>query len=318
MRVIALFSILALGSCQEHDSVSLLQTSVVKAHNFGTATAECKAARATLREKKKKQKELKAALKAAKAALKAARGETGTAKDAVAEACPVKEKGPSDEDLKNLGYIQTKGVSCGWLGGCNGMTNQLSINKGSRSMATNAGDVSTCEELCNEHDECDGFCLVGHECYFRKDTECNDMVPTAGRSCWQKPKNGRECATGQFQNGEECSAAVTPATSKAPVLGEGLKGKGIWGGTNCGHMDREEIPYSTACTRFVLCEDKPSCTAKGISSPQTCMDVVAKEDGCEKDFFEWRSYNSHCFCNPKGRTWVPSTVHAPSVTYPMK
>jgi hypothetical protein len=105
---------------------------------------------------------------------------------------------------QKLGYIQTKGVSCGWAGACGGDPNQDYINNGARQMSASASDVSSCEELCDQHDSCDGFCLVGTVCYFRKDTECNEMVPTSGRSCWQKPIDGRQCSPGQFQGGSAC------------------------------------------------------------------------------------------------------------------
>jgi hypothetical protein len=233
------------------------------------------------------------------------------------------EEEAKPEEEQKVGYIETKGVSCGWLGACGGDKNQAYINNGARQLSASASDVSSCEELCDKHDECDGFCLVGSVCYFRKDTECNDMPPTAGRSCWQKPIQGRQCSTGQFRGGEACETPAAEEPAK-PTLGQGQHGKcispnGPAGGTQCGRPDAGEIAYSSDCSRFVLCEDKPGCIAKGITSPETCMATVAKEDNCEKDFFEWRvSLGSHCFCNPKGRKWVPYNGFPLCVTYPMK
>jgi hypothetical protein len=178
----------------------------------GRASAECKAARADLKEKKKTRKADKAKVTAArealsllKATLKTSKDEVTSAKDAVAEECPQKEKEVEAKDLSNLGYIETKGVSCGWSGPT---CVQAYINNGARSM-TMGSDVTPCEQLCNEHEECDGFCLVGSECYFRQDTDCAEtsdgsMPPTSGRSCWQRPKEGRKCGVGQFQGGTEC------------------------------------------------------------------------------------------------------------------
>jgi hypothetical protein len=95
MRVVALLSIFALGNCQEHESLSLLQTSAVKELSFSTAPAACKEARSDFRAKTTAQKEAKAALKLAKAAYKAAKDAKSAAKDAVADGCPKKE--PKEE-----------------------------------------------------------------------------------------------------------------------------------------------------------------------------------------------------------------------------
>lgn len=175
----------ASASVQDQSHISLLQVSVGRHGN-----PECKAA-------KKAAKESKAAKRAAKQALKDARDAKKAAKQAFLDA-----KAESEEAIANIqevcpvkdtAYIETKGVSCGWAGGCGGMANQALINNGARELSLgSASDVGPCEDLCNQHAICDGFCLVGSVCYFRKDTECNEFVPTEGRSCWQKPIKGRK------------------------------------------------------------------------------------------------------------------------------
>jgi hypothetical protein len=142
---------------------------------------------------------------------------------------------------------------------------------------------------------------------------------------WNPNENGRNDGHRAkiCEKAEEKPTRVRPTKEEKPkaVLGEGLRHKGINGGTNCGYRIPAyggDIPYSPACTRMILCEDVPDCKTRGITSPQTCMDAAEKDGSCEGDWFEWRTSNSHCHCNPKGRTWVPFTGWAPSVTYPMR
>jgi len=193
----------------DESHVSLLQVSAAKQGN-----PECKAAKADAKDKKAAKRAAKQALKeardakkAAKQAFDAAKADADEAVENIKEVCPIKD----------TGYIETKGVSCGWAGGCGGMANQALINNGGREMALgSAGDVGPCEDLCDQHAVCDGFCLVGSVCYFRKDTECNEFVPTAGRSCWQKPKPGRKPNKESNEEGPSTKDLPKPETKDLP------------------------------------------------------------------------------------------------------
>jgi hypothetical protein len=87
MRVLALFSLFAIGHCQEpseSESLSLLQTAVVQEHT--RATADCKTAKAAIKSKREAVSTAKEDLKSARSALKAARETFKAAKEALMSA----------------------------------------------------------------------------------------------------------------------------------------------------------------------------------------------------------------------------------------
>jgi len=124
------------------------------------------------------------------------------------------------------------------------------------------------------------------------------------------------------------SAVLSLATAVVP--GPKQAGKGIFGGVSCGHgiYTRNDFKYgrvSSTCTRYIICDGPDDCHLASVDSVQACAEVAAKQSECETStgngFIEARQYLqfneriSHCFCNVKGKTWVPDLSHKWSNTY---
>ena len=90
---------------------------------------------------------------------------------------------------------------------------------------------------------------------------------------------------------------------------------------NCGHKvygDGQFGTYDASCQRMILCEGVSDCIASGITSPQTCAERAAVTAECEKDYIEFRTSSSHCFCNPAGRVWAQSGNLDTANVYPLE
>lgn len=106
------------------------------------------------------------------------------------------------------------------------------------------------------------------------------------------------------------------------TLGAAANGKGIDGGSYCGHAsivanDWSFGNFTTSCTRFYVCHTTGNCQSSGITSAQTCAEKIAVTKECAKDYVEFRWGSSHCFCNPVGKIWVPDTSFNGSTVYSM-
>ena len=69
---------------------------------------------------------------------------------------------------------------------------------------------------------------------------------------------------------------------------------------------------------MILCEDVQNCVDSGITTPLNCAEKAAVTAECEKDYIEFRTSSSHCFCNPAGQRYTPGGNLDTANVYPLE
>lgn len=175
-------------------------------------------------------------------------------------------------------------------------------------------NATECEQLCNSNPRCKLYdmahcghmCILLTHCAVQKRSWCSSKNPGSSsnfRPDW-RPQNVTLGSPGYLVGGQgiwdkpnsECGSNV---------YGDDAKG-------------RCDPGLALKVGRISICESKINCIASNITSAQACAQKAAAISFCAKDYIEWRTSSSNCYCAPIRHSYSFSNVAGGPRIYPMK
>mmetsp|Transcript_105176 Transcript_105176/g.181741 ORF Transcript_105176/g.181741 Transcript_105176/m.181741 type:complete len:748 (+) Transcript_105176:81-2324(+) len=175
-------------------------------------------------------------------------------------------------------------------------------------------NATECEQLCNANPRCKLYVMAhcGHQCILH--THCSGQKMSL-LQCNASPGTAL-----YFRPGWQ------PLTVTLGLPGDFVGGQGIWGkpASECGDnvygdwaKGRCNLELARKVGRVSICESRANCVASNITSAQACAEKAALISFCAKDYIEWRTSNSSCYCAPVGHSYTFSTSAGGHSIYPM-